>query len=205
MAWAERTRTGNESEELLARSFQDVGASPPDETAFELFLTFWRREVPPAKLAKELKRAQRSALWGLLRVLIPKAGSPGVDKRPGWMTEPRGVNLTSWDHWDAPIHKLDFRLASGSEDLLVECLEAPLDEDGHHEVPVWLRPSEELNVLDVLVGKFCLGSTNAATGDWEIAKTAAEADYYADGHLWIDSSRGDIEVVSLQVQFPVRP
>ncbi|MBC7593415.1 MAG: hypothetical protein H7288_05685 [Kineosporiaceae bacterium] len=112
------------------------------------------------------------------------------------------MNLTSWDHWDAPVRKLSFRPASGEEDRLMACLEAPLDEDGHHEVPVWLRPRQEPCVLDVLVGKFCIGTTDVTSDEWEIASAAAEANCYADGHLWIDNSAGYVEVVSLQVQFP---
>lgn len=213
-AWESRQRTGDDSpatllEELTRRGLKPFGKPGPLR---DLLLSLWGREVPPAALDREIRRALPGIAWTtvgsmakasveMARILL--AGHwEHVDL--SWQDMPEGHRKLSdarkandlvlrWLH--KPVDKITLDVHVDNTVVIERCRKVPsANRDGWAEAACWLQPQRPPEV-EVMVGKERIGRTVVPDRVWDALKREEERRIYADGSLFLNDYGPQIELV----------
>lgn len=202
-AWRVRKSSGETSEEVLREEFaRAIPASRSDDLRehMEVMVGLWNRGVRPSRVRASLFRgAVHAFLNPWLATMDKSSASP--DR---WMAIPDSVGRVSARYpQQAVIEQLVIRPIPTASDIFSDARDAPLDPEGWHRAPVWLRPNPDPSAVDVLIGREVVGHVRVPPNLWERLRSQATEGFFADGELRLRAlDTGEMVLGDIKCAFP---
>jgi hypothetical protein len=202
-AWRVRKSSGDTREGVLRDEFsRTIPASRSDDLReqMEVMVSLWNQGVKPSRVRASLFRG---AVHAFLNPWLATMNESNTSSDQ-WMAIPESIGRVSARyHEQAVIEQFAIRPIPTASDIFSDARDAPLDPEGWHCAPVWLRPSPDPSAVDVLIGREVVGHATVLPNLWELLRGQAAEGFFADGELRLRTlETGEIVLGDMKCALP---